>query len=516
MTHNINILSYINNAQNGYNISNPGDAGKQSGINAIKDTADVISQIKNLLVGEVFTGEVTDISGENVTIRFDSGKALTAKMQQDVEGFTFQKGELVTFQVSDKTDSQVSIKPLDIGGQEYIMASRALEAAGVVVDEENLSMIKGLIDLNMPIDKNTINNVIKLLNAYPDTDMNTVLRMYKLDIPVNVDNINVFEAYKHNESNIASDASKLARDISNLPELIINSGENNKAAKVTADIIELFSKDENTFSQPEKVKEFVEKLIEKTGSLKEDFPAENNREPENYYTVREFAKLISRPEVYDSDTFREMLGSDEFKDFIESIVKEKTFIKPEEFADKEEVRKFFEELDTLVKEGEKLLKRNELTHTDAFKGFNSVKSNVSFMNDLSRQLAFVQIPVKFNEGERKGDLYVYANRKSRVSKGDECSALLHLDMANLGSMDIYVKLSQVNISTNFCLESEEMLDFIYEHIDILTKRLNDKGYSFTPTMTVKDDKGSFEFEKDFLDKTDPVVPVSRYLFDIKA
>ena len=83
-------------------------------------------------------------------------------------------------------------------------------------------------------------------------------------------------------------------------------------------------------------------------------------------------------------------------------------------------------------------------------------------------------------------------------------------------MDIYVKLSGSNVSTNFCLESEELLDFIYAHIDLLTKRLNDKGYNFTPTMTVKDNEGNVDFVKDFLDVASPVVPVGRYMFDTRA
>lgn len=35
-------------------------------------------------------------------------------------------------------------------------------------------------------------------------------------------------------------------------------------------------------------------------------------------------------------------------------------------------------------------------------------------------------------------------------------------------------------------------------------------------MTVREEGKNIDFEKDFLDVASPVVPVSRYMFDIKA
>ena len=113
-------------------------------------------------------------------------------------------------------------------------------------------------------------------------------------------------------------------------------------------------------------------------------------------------------------------------------------------------------------------------------------------------------------------MYVYTNKKSSANKKDDLTALLHLDMEYLGALDVYVKMAGNNVSTNFCLETEELLDFIYDHIELLTERLNKKGYNFTPTMTVREEGKNIDFEKDFLDVASPVVPVSRYMFDIKA
>ena len=49
-------------------------------------------------------------------------------------------------------------------------------------------------------------------------------------------------------------------------------------------------------------------------------------------------------------------------------------------------------------------------------------------------------------------------------------------MQFLGPLDVYVKLKDMNVSTQFTLADEKTLDFIVGHMDLLTQRLESKGY----------------------------------------
>ena len=71
---------------------------------------------------------------------------------------------------------------------------------------------------------------------------------------------------------------------------------------------------------------------------------------------------------------------------------------------------------------------------------------------------------------------MYSNKNGKVSEDGSCSALLHLEMQHLGNMDIYVKLKDQNVSTQFMLEDESVLDFLEQHMDLLTAKLEKKGY----------------------------------------
>lgn len=97
----------------------------------------------------------------------------------------------------------------------------------------------------------------------------------------------------------------------------------------------------------------------------------------------------------------------------------------------------------------------------------------------------MQLPLKLNDQSAHGDLYVYTNKKRLAAKDGNVSALLHLDMEHLGTMDVHVSMNQGgNVKTHFILQKEEMLDFIAEHLPELDERLKKRGYSVTSDVAL--------------------------------
>ena len=108
---------------------------------------------------------------------------------------------------------------------------------------------------------------------------------------------------------------------------------------------------------------------------------------------------------------------------------------------------------------------------------NSLRQNVDFMNQLNNVMTYMQLPLKMNENKAHGDLYVYTNKKNLSKKDGNVSALLHLDMQHLGTMDIHVQMTNgENVKTHFILQKEEMLDFIEPHLPELDEALLKRGY----------------------------------------
>ena len=85
-------------------------------------------------------------------------------------------------------------------------------------------------------------------------------------------------------------------------------------------------------------------------------------------------------------------------------------------------------------------------------------------------------------------------------------------------MDIYVNLSGGNnVSTNFVLETEELLDFVYRHIDKLNARLEQLGYKTHFEMKVAESSfDRLDFVKDFIEAETRPATGGQYIFDAKA
>ena len=74
-----------------------------------------------------------------------------------------------------------------------------------------------------------------------------------------------------------------------------------------------------------------------------------------------------------------------------------------------------------------------------------------------------------------------------------------------------------NVSTNFVLETEELLDFVYQHIDRLNARLEKLGYNTHFEMKVAADSSDrLDFVKDFIEAEARPAAGGQYIFDAKA
>ncbi len=185
-----------------------------------------------------------------------------------------------------------------------------------------------------------------------------------------------------------------------------------------------------------------------------------------------------------------LLSSKEFVRGVFEGLKDQWTIKPEDVARKENVEKLFTRLHSQLHDISRAMEENAQTRTPAFQAVNNMSSNVDFLQQVNQMYAYVQLPIRLSQGDTAhGDLYVYTNGR-RLSQNDgHVSALLHLDMEHLGPVDVYVSMdtsgSDSRVSTQFYLPDDDTLDFLNQHMDELTDRLQKRGYNCSAKLTVR-------------------------------
>jgi hypothetical protein len=488
-----------------------------------------VEQLKNLMAGDIFTGEITSLENGRAGIELGNGQLLSAALTEQVN---VNLGDKLMFQVQSNREDQISLKVLDSDSQEMMMIQKALSAAGMEVNDSSMTMVKALLNNNMPIDRNTLSEVSRQMMNFPEANVDTLVRLEKLGIPVTESNITQFEAYRSYEHQISTTLSQTVSEFSGLMQNYADSGRTTDALQLFSDITAILS-DENDVMGEETTKELAAALSDK--DLPEEVQqlgakiAENPvNAKENPVSVKAFVgELMQMNEsgIPMRDTLSHLVKSEGLTKVFEEMINKELLLSPEEVSEKQEVKEFYTKLREKTSSLAQLLSTNEDSSSQSLaKSFSAIRDNVNFMNDLSQNMVFMQFPVRLSQGSTQGDLYVYTNKKSLREHPDNISALLHLDMEHLGPMDIYVAMKGKNVNTNFCLESEEMLDFIYEHIDELNQRIDKLGLNFKFSMNVKekdadtaaDPANPVRFTEDFLDKSAPLISVKSYLFDSKA
>lgn len=167
--------------------------------------------------GQIMKGEVVDLRSDEVSVKLEYGRILTGKLE---EGNQLSIGENVTFRVEEVSLKSLSLKILSESSvtlQDNTI-DKALEAAGISKNSRNRTIVKALLNQQMPIDKSTIGLLIKQSIEFKDTPIDTLVFMNKYHIPVTKENIDFLRSLSNSEQNIVKDISNLIQEIPNLFE----------------------------------------------------------------------------------------------------------------------------------------------------------------------------------------------------------------------------------------------------------------------------------------------------------
>ena len=137
-------------------------------------------------------------------------------------------------------------------------------------------------------------------------------------------------------------------------------------------------------------------------------------------------------------------------------------IEPKDVAEPGKVDELYTRLNRQLHQLNQMLVENGQKESPAFKAVSNMSQNIDFLQQLNQAYTYVQLPLRLQQGDAHGDLYVYTNKRNLAAKDGQISALLHLDMEHLGPVDVYVAMQSERVSTRFYVQDDEMLDFLEE------------------------------------------------------
>lgn len=513
-------------------------------VNGSEQGNTALTILRSLADGDTFSANITDVSGEQVTITLDGGQSFTASL---LNSTAYNIGDRADFVIQDNKGENIVLKAVTMQATalETAMINKSLKAAGIMPTLRNREMVLELMRNGMPIGRDALLDMVKELSSHSNAEIGGIIALKRMGIEVTDDSLRSYQNYK--EYNGA-----MQRDIAALGEKLFESVDSGKAL---SDVVKLLVGDElltgngtvednskestKTGAQTQQpvgtqadekadiaqknlmsdVKNMVAGMVDNynaaTGrSLKLSYEFLNTDNLARF--MNEFARMAEEFEMEPllKNKLHGVLKGDKASRLLNELVRDTFSMKMTDVADSESVKEH------IAKTLDKLSSVSEYAAANQSAELSNVASrmsnNMEFLNSMNQFMAAVQVPIK-NIGEHgEGELYVYRRNKQKCGEDDTVKAFLHLDMEHLGALDIYVTLKGSSVATNFKVEDESVLDFLEANMEQLTKKLGEDGYNVTASISRTDDGAGFNFEKEVIAPVLPVSDVRRFRFDMKA
>lgn len=518
------------------------------------NTEQVNRQIRALVPGQTLRGEVVSREGNNAQIRLLQDVLVDAKVDADIR---LELGQNITFQVKNNGQT-LNLSPLFTNMATEGTVLKALDMASLPVNENTVAMTKQLMDVGLPIDKNTLQQIWHESNAFPDAEILDLVNLHKVELPVTEENITQMASYRNLTHQLTAGIAETGESLTNMLQGLVESGDIEQAATIYSDVLKLLAfedaagetvtgqqQTEGPLPEPgvdvTVTPEEAEQMpVQPSATAPEAVPGQKTiieepteTAPDNGQTIKEnpgaektqeapqlqnLQKLLKQGlETKDIPLLRSILHNSKVAELPEKLLADRWSIKPEDVESPERVEELYQKLGKQLKGLSNLLEENGQRGSSAYQNVTNLSQNVDFLQQINQTYAYIQLPLHLRQGEHKtGELFVYTNKKNLAKKDGQVSALLHLDMEHLGPLDVYVALKDTKVSTKFYVQNDAILDYLEANMDVLTERLQKRGYDCKCETTLHTELQQTAQAMTPLLKTEGSVPVAQYAFDVRT
>lgn len=577
----------------------------------------------HLREGQTLKGVVSDIHGNEITLSMEDGSSFTGKLPDANQYSIGQKAAFLITSLDDNTIYMKATTGAYLLDMEDTVA-QALEEAGLPRSTRNLDVVRSLLTNQQSISRENIMASIKLCAQYPDADVNSVITMRRLGMPMTEASVKQFENYQNQThqllykmdslgdsisqmlQSIGSQIPRFAKEAGNqLLTLALEGNPTPEEQILTAQMTDAASEpllpetdaEGNPLAAETASEEAVDDLLPAANSetAEEAVPPEAQQKAAETETTSPLARmrqLFSAITNGNAAARSAMSEAGMTEDFRTPFIHEQTgfILSPEErtsfseqlkeFPLPEEVkagladgsvtaREFLTEIkqafphmtdeqagalltskafqkivkgqflsnwtispEHLKKEGaldevyEKMSKQfDALSHfsetvlgKDVFKQLSNTASdmndNLNFMKTLNETFQYVQLPLKLQNQNAHGDLYVMTRKEALKKDPKDLKVLLHLDMDHLGTLDVQIAKENTAVSLRFFVSTEETLHLLERNMELLSDAINEQGYACTSELSMKEK--DVDVVNDFIAQETPVGDMKRYNFDLRA
>jgi hypothetical protein len=158
--------------------------------------------------GQLLRGEVVDLRSNEVSVKLEDGSVITGRLEDNT---ALSIGSKVVFSVEEVSAKALVLKIVPGMNQTaYNTIDKALDAAGLSKTDRNKTIVRELLNQQMPLDKNTISLILKQSLQFKEVSIETLVFMNKNNLPVTKASLEFLNSMKNSENKIATQINELS------------------------------------------------------------------------------------------------------------------------------------------------------------------------------------------------------------------------------------------------------------------------------------------------------------------
>ena len=207
--------------------NNPGQAGRSVGQMSSYGVAR--SGMNQIRQGDVIRGEISDLRNNEITITLENNTLIKGQI---ADSSSLSIGQTAAFRLSSVSPSGVMLDaiPNSYTETELTLINKALEEASLPATERNQSAVKALMDNLMPINKQSIQQLMQQAYDLGTDDMETLCLMNRKQYQVTADSVAQFSAYRNGTHSLLARVETFSNQIPELLETLAGNGPSNIVA----------------------------------------------------------------------------------------------------------------------------------------------------------------------------------------------------------------------------------------------------------------------------------------------
>lgn len=465
-----------------------------------------------LNTGDTLQGRVVALENSMLFLKLLDGSSFTVRVP---EGFSAQQGELLTLQIGERVDDQLTARIIQPENQavntpaetntDRSAITKSLSLLGAKPTEALIAKALDILEITSGMDAEKA-SFLAANDIQPDKEMISLLmkvaqKEYRIDENLALLRDNILNSIAGNPEG------ELEKAV--VKPLIHHQTFEQLADSLVDDILGRLAPDARTVIDQQTRLLLTKTLVEE---LERQFA---NGEPITRDTLEtilhkalsEFQKTLprgvsDRPEPLTDplsdkvpegwvdriqnalETLWDKLGNTkkldpgEIRKALESVF-EKAFVKAENGASEpvalHERIKALKDIMTLA--GEAVSRMDAKSHEANLPVIRELQNAMQFFNQVTTYHTFVQIPLMLNQQNTTGELYIMRDRKKRGRiDPDRFTLFISLNTKHLGLIETFLNAANRYVTINFRVASEEMVKLVKDNHRVLYDALKEKGY----------------------------------------